>query len=261
MTDSSSTQPATIDEIAVVALAEAFRGDGEILCNPIGTVPMCAGRLARATFEPDMVYTDGVAMLAHGNLPVGDADAERIPEAYMPYRSLFDVVWSGRRHVVMGASQMDMYGNQNFAAIGDDYSKPKVQLLGMRGAPGNLINNKTSYWLPNHSTRVFVPSVDVVSGPGYDRMREVGEVGSRFHNIVRVVTPLAAMDFETPDNRMRLRSLHPGVTVDEVVENTGFDLVIPDDVPESRLPTDEELQILRNELDPKGLRKAEFASK
>ncbi len=253
-----SAAEATLDEIIVIALAEAFRGDGEILCNPIGTVPMCAGRLARSTFEPDMVYTDGIAALSAETLPVGVPGAEAIPETYMPYRSLFDVVWSGRRHVVMGASQMDMYGNQNFAAIGDDYSKPKAQLLGMRGAPGNLINNKTSYWIPNHSARVFVPKVDVVSGPGYDRMRELGPVASRFHNIVRVVTKLAALDFETDDNRMRLRSVHPGVTVDEVVENTGFELVIPDDVPESRLPTDEELAVLRNEIDPNDARKAEF---
>lgn len=248
----------TLDEIVVIALAEAFRGDGEILCNPIGTVPMCAGRLARETFEPDMVYTDGVSVLSAELLPVGVPDAVAVPETYIPYRTIFDVVWSGRRHVVMGASQMDRYGNQNFAAIGDDYSKPKAQLLGMRGAPGNLINNKTSYWIPNHSTRVFVPKVDVVSGPGYDRMRELGEAASRFHHIVRVVTPLAAMDFETSDNRMRLRSLHPGVTVDQVVENTGFELVIPDDVPESRLPTAEELDILRTRIDPNGVRKAEF---
>ena len=68
---------------------------------------------------------------------------------------MFDVVWSGRRHVIMGGCQLDAYGNQNFAAIGD-MKRPKAQLLGMRGAPGNTINNKTSYWIPNHSPRVFV---------------------------------------------------------------------------------------------------------
>ncbi|MEE9415475.1 MAG: CoA-transferase [Acidimicrobiales bacterium] len=255
----TSTTEATIDEIVVIALAEAFRGDGEILCNAIGTLPMCSGRLARATFEPDMVYTDGVSVLVANTLPVGVPDAPIVPEAYIPYRTVFDVVWSGRRHVVMGASQIDIWGNQNFAAIGDDYSKPKAQLLGMRGAPGNLINNTTSYWIPNHSKRVFVPKVDVVSGPGYDRMRELGAEASRFHEIRRVVTPLAALDFETDDNRMRLRSVHPGVSVDQVVENTGFELVIPDDVPESRLPSAEELSVLRNEIDPLGLRKGEFA--
>ncbi|NNE73649.1 MAG: CoA-transferase [Acidimicrobiales bacterium] len=248
----------TLDEICVVNLADAFRGDGEILCNPIGTVPMCAGRLARATWEPDMVYTDGVSVLPANDFPVGMPDAPRVPESYVPYRTIFDIVWSGKRHVVMGASQMDMWGNQNFAAIGDDYSKPKVQLLGMRGAPGNLINHVTSYWIPNHSTRVFVPEVDVVSGPGYSRTRELPEASRQFHEIRRIVTKLAVMDFETPDNRMRLRSVHPGVTVDDVVENTGFELVIEGEVPESRPPTDEELRVLREVIDPTDARKAEF---
>ncbi len=129
------TDPATLDEICVVAIAEAFRGDGEILCNPIGTTPIIGGRLARATFEPDMVMTDTVAFLAANTLPVGDAAAERIIEAWVPYRDLFDLLWSGRRHVVMGASQIDACGNQNLAAIGD-WRKPKAQLLGLRGAPG-----------------------------------------------------------------------------------------------------------------------------
>jgi acyl CoA:acetate/3-ketoacid CoA transferase beta subunit len=249
----------TIDEICVVNLAETFRGDGEILCNPIGNLPALAGRLARATFEPDLVYTDTIAFLAANDLPVGVPDAPKVVESWVPYRTIFDIVWSGRRHVVMGASQIDMWGNQNLAAIGD-WRRPKAQLLGLRGAPGNLINHTTSYWIPGHTTRSFVPEVDVVSGPGYDRMREVGAPGNRFHEIRRVVTSLAVLDFETPDHRMRLRSVHPGVSVEQVVENTGFELVIPDDVGESRLPTDEELRLMREVLDPRGLRKAEFGS-
>ncbi len=247
---------ATLDEICVVNLADTFRGDGEILCNPIGNLPMCAGRLARASFEPDLVYTDGVSVLPANDFPVGVPDAPKVVESWVPYRTIFDIVWSGKRHVVMGASQMDRFGNQNFAAIGD-YAQPKAQLLGMRGAPGNLINHTTSYWIPNHTTRVFVPEVDVVSGPGYDRVAELGPAG-RFHEIRRVVTPLAVLDFETPDHSMRLRSVHPGVTVDEVVEATGFELAIADQVPDSRLPTDDELDLLRTVIDPQGLRKAEF---
>ena len=157
--------PVAIDEVCAVAIAEAFRGDGEILCNPIGTTPIIGGRLARATFEPDMVMTDTISVLAANTLPVGDPDAERLVEAWMPYRDIFDVVWSGRRHIVMGASQIDARGNQNLAAIGD-WQKPKAQLLGLRGAPGNLVNHATTYWVPNHSTRTFVPEVDVVSGAG-----------------------------------------------------------------------------------------------
>ena len=86
-------------------------------------------------------------------------------EAWNPYPQMFDVLWNGRRHVVMGGSQIDQYGNQNFACIGD-WHKPKAQLLGFRGAPGNTINHVTSYWIPNHSPQVFVEKVDVVSGVG-----------------------------------------------------------------------------------------------
>jgi acyl CoA:acetate/3-ketoacid CoA transferase beta subunit len=248
----------TIDEICCVAMAEAFRGDGEILCNPIGTVPIIGGRLARATFEPELMMTDGVAALIANTIPVGaPADVEKVIETYSPYRTIFDFVWSGRRHVVMGASQVDRWGNQNLAAIGD-WRKPKAQLLGLRGAPGNLINHTTTYWVPNHSTQTFVEKVDVVSGPGYDKMRELGPLSSRFHEIRRVVSNLGVFDFKTPDNRMQLVSVHPGVTVEQVVAATTFELVMNGDIPETRQPTAEELHLIRDVIDPKGLRKAEF---
>ena len=244
-------------EVCAVAIAEVFRGDGEILANPIGTLPMIGGRLARATFEPDLVVLDGEAHTIANIMPVGVDDPEIVIEAWLPYRQMFDVVWSGRRHVMMGATQIDRFGNQNIAAIGTDYRKPKAQLLGVRGGPGNTINHTTSYWVPNHSQRVFVEAVDVVSGIGYDRARELGPVSARFHEIRRVVTNLAVLDFEMPDNAMRLRSVHPGVTVDEVVEATGFPLVA-DDVPETREPTVEELDVIRDVIDPNGVRDAEL---
>jgi acyl CoA:acetate/3-ketoacid CoA transferase beta subunit len=237
---------ATRADICCVAVAEVFRGDGEIVANPIGTIPRIGGLLARRTFEPDLVMTDGEAMLT---------DAEGNVEAWNPYRSMFDVVWSGRRHVMMGGSQLDARGNHNFAAIGD-MKKPKAQLLGFRGAPGNTINNVTSYWVPNHGPRVFVNAVDVVTGVGYDRAAAAGPAATRHHELRHVVTNLCVLDFATPDHRMRLRSLHPGVTVDEVRAATSFELVIPDDVPTSRLPTDAELALI-DELDPRGSRNKE----
>lgn len=248
---------ATLDEIVVTAIAEAFRGDGEILCNPIGVVPVCGGRLARASFEPDLMLTDTVSYLIANTLPVGDPNAPKVVEGYIPFRSIFDAVWTGRRHVVMGASQIDMYGNQNFAAIGDP-NKPKAQLLGMRGAPGNAINHAVTYWIPNHSKQVFVDKVDVVSAPGYDAIRRLNPETGKYFEIRRVVTNLGVFDFKTDDNRMRVVSRHPGVTIDQIVDATTFELVIDGDVPESRVPTDDELRVLREEIDPKGLRKSEF---
>ena len=239
-------------EVCAAAIADCFANDGEILANPIGTLPVIGGRLAKATVAPELVMTDGEAVLVENILPVGATAPEKVVAGWNPYRSMFDVVWSGRRHVMMGASQIDPWGNQNFAFIGS-HAAPRTQLLGMRGAPGNTINDKTSYWIPAHTTRVFVPAVDVVSGVGYDRAAELGEDAGRGHHVVRVVTNLCVLDFESPDHRMRLRSVHPGVAVDEVVAATGFELHIAGEVPESRLPTDDELRWIREVIDPDGL--------
>ncbi|HEX6476850.1 MAG TPA: CoA-transferase [Acidimicrobiales bacterium] len=250
------TADATLDEVCVVACAEAWRGDGEILASPIGVVPTIAARLAKATFEPDLVLTDGEAYLVANPLPVGRPPERKVVEGWLPYRSVFDVLWAGRRHVMMGATQIDGYGNQNIACIGD-WHRPKAQLLGVRGAPGNTVNHPTSYWVPNHSRRAFVEHVDVVSGVGYRRAAEAGPSASRYHEIRVVVTNKAVLDFAGPGHGMRLRSVHPGVTVDEVVEATGCALDVPEDVAESRLPTDEELRVVREVLDPTGLRRSE----
>jgi acyl CoA:acetate/3-ketoacid CoA transferase beta subunit len=246
-------------EVCIAACAEAFRGDGEIVANPIGTIPIVGGRLARATFEPDLLLTDGEALFVANDLPVGVPDAPKVIEAWNPYRMMLEITWSGRRHVMMGATQIDRFGNQNIASIGP-LDAPKVQLLGFRGAPGNTINDPTSYWVPNHSPKVFVEHVDVVTGIGYERAAELGPEVARFHHIPRVVSNLGVFDFETPGHTMRLRSVHPGVTVDEVVAATGFELEIPHDVPESRAPTAEELVLIRDVLDPNDLRSKEVAA-
>jgi acyl CoA:acetate/3-ketoacid CoA transferase beta subunit len=247
-------------DVCVVAMAECFRGDGEILANPIGTIPMIGGRLARATFEPDLAMTDGEARLI-ANDEAFEWPEGKIVEHFNPYRAMFGWVWNGRRHVVMGGSQIDQYGNQNFAAIGE-YRQPKVQLLGYRGAPGNTINDTTSYCVANHSRNVLVPLVDTVCGVGYDRTAALGERAARFHEIRFVVTNLAVLDFGGPDHRMRLLSVHPGVTVDDVVTATGFELAIgvdgADTVEETRPPTPEETEVIAR-LDPKGMRNQEVS--
>ena len=244
-------------DVCVAAIADCFRGDGEIVANPIGTIPMIGGRLARASFEPDLMMTDGEATLVANDEAV-PAPGDRVVETWNPYRRMFDVVWSGRRHVMMGATQVDRFGNQNIAALGDDPHRPKVQLLGFRGAPGNTINDTTSYWVPRHGPKVFVDRVDVVAGVGYDRAAALGPVAARFHEIRRVVSNKGVFDFESDGHAMRLRSVHPGVTVDDVIASTAFALVIPSDVPTTRAPTDEELTLMRTVIDPKGLGKKEL---
>ncbi|MFJ8633423.1 CoA-transferase subunit beta [Streptomyces sp. NPDC093568] len=224
-------------EYCVIACAEAWRDGGEILASPMGLIPSVGARLARLTFAPELLLTDGEATIVR---PDGTA------EGWLPYRQHLSLVTSGRRHVMMGASQIDRYGNQNISCIGD-WARPKRQLLGVRGAPVNTLNNPTSYWIPKHSRRVFVERVDMVCGVGYDR---AAEAGARHHRIPRVVSDLGVFDFATPDHSMRLAALHPGVSVDEVREATGFALAVPDEVPFTREPTAGELRLIRQVIDP-----------
>ncbi len=246
-------------ELCTTAVADVFRGDGEILASSFGTVPAIGARLAKLTFEPELMMTDGIATLIENVPPVSGPAANvdaNVAESWMPFRTVFDLLWSGRRHVVMIASQIDRYGNQNFACIGP-HAQPKAQLLGMRGAPGNTISHTTSYWVPNHNANVFVEKVDVVSGVGYDRIAALGEQTSRFHEIRRVISNLGVFDFGGPAHAMRLVSLHPGVSLEEVTGATGFELVIEGEVPETRAPTADELRIVREVLDPENFRSRE----
>ncbi|MCF1592557.1 CoA-transferase subunit beta [Streptomyces muensis] len=249
-----STVTATRAEYCVVACAEVWRGAGEILASPMGTVPTIGARLARLTFAPELLLTDGEALLV-GDVPAVGERA-RVVEGWLPYRQHLALVATGRRHVMMGAGQLDRHGNQNISCIGD-WARPARQLLGVRGAPINTLNNPTSYWVPKHSRRVFVERVDMVSGVGYDRAAEAGPSATRYHRIADVVTNLGVFDFDTPDHTMRLRSLHPGGTVDQVREATGFSLAVPAAVPYTRVPTVEELRLIRDVIDPKKLRERE----
>jgi acyl CoA:acetate/3-ketoacid CoA transferase beta subunit len=246
---------ATRAEICVVACAEAWRGDGAILASPMGIIPTLGARLAQLTFEPDLLLTDGEATLVQ--LAVGADANDRVAEGWLPFREVFTMLAAGKRHVMMGAAQLDQFGNQNISCIGD-WARPKAQLLGVRGAPGNTVNHPVSYWVPGHSRRIFVDRVDMASGVGYDRARGLSGRTADFHELRCVVTNLAVLDFGGPDHSMRLRSAHPGVSVSDVAEATGFLLAAPYQVPQTRLPTAAELTLIREHLDPDALRDQEL---
>ena len=248
--------PPTRAEICAVAVAEAFADDGEIFASPMGVMPMLGVRLAKLTSNPELVISDGESLFLAGVPPLfARAD---VVEGWIPFRQVFDVVAWGKRHVMMGATQIDRHGNQNISAIGD-FARPRRQLLGSRGAPGNTVNNRTSYWVPRHSTRVFVEQVDVVSGVGPKRARQAGAAAARYNDIHRIVTNLGVFDVRGPDDTLRLLTAHPGVTLDEIEDATGCDIHVDADGDplETRLPTTEELVLIREVLDPRGLRHEE----
>jgi acyl CoA:acetate/3-ketoacid CoA transferase beta subunit len=153
MSEPTRASRASRVEVCVVACAEAWRGDGATLASPMGLIPTLGARLARLTFAPDLLLTDGEAYLV---------DQDDRVEGWLPYRQVFTMLAAGRRHVMMGASQIDRYGNQNISCIGD-WRRPKAQLLGVRGAPGNTVNHPVSYWVPRGGDQ-----------PGGARFRDAG---------------------------------------------------------------------------------------
>ena len=239
-------------EVCAVACAELFRGAGEIMVSPMSTMASIGARLARLTFAPEILLTDGEAQLLADTPAIGTTGAV---EGWMPFGRVFETLAWGRRHVVMGANQIDRYGNQNLSAFGP-LQHPTRQMFGVRGAPGNTINHTTSYWVGNHSPRVFCHSVDVVSGIGWDKF-DPDNPAFRFANIYRVVSNLGVFDFGGPDRTMRAVTLHPGVTGRDVRESTSFEIHELDDAPATRLPTGAELELIRR-IDPKSLRDREI---
>ena len=242
-------------EYCAVAIADCFADDGEIMGSPMGLLPTLGARLAKNTSNPQLMLTDGEARILKGTPPLGQtAD---VTEGWMPFRLVLEsVVAYGKRHVMMGATQIDRQGNQNISAIGP-WDQPKRQLLGVRGAPGNTVNNKTSYWVPKHSARVVVEQVDIVSGVGRARAEAAGPAATRFHDVHRLVTDLGVFDFGGPEHTLRFVSVHPGVTVEDVREASGCEIHADGDVPETREPTEEELILIRQLLDPNNLRERE----
>ena len=244
----------TLAEVCAAAVADAFKDDGELFASPMGIMPMLGVRLAKLTSNPDLVISDGESLFLAGVPPLfarGD-----VVEGWIPFRRVFDVVAYGKRHVMMGATQVDRHGNQNISAIGD-WAQPRRQLLGSRGAPGNTVNNRTSYWVPKHSPRVFVDRVDVVTGVGPRLAREAGPAAAAYNDIHRIVSNLGVFDVGGPGHTVRLLSAHPGVGVEEIQAATGFEVYVDADPETTREPSPGELMLIREVLDARGLRNRE----
>lgn len=255
---------ATVKEVMAAFIARDFRDGEEIFVGTNLPVIRAAALLAHLHHGPNMRV-----MLAHTrtnlyHAPVmehfdmlTDWRAARWAEGYFNDNDIVRYQKS-RRHALffVGALQCDPWGNTNLIGLGNDRRRFKLRGPGAIATTTNASYADRYYiFLTEHSTRVLVPKCDWVSTVGWgeggpDSRERFGLPGGgpRY-----CVTPLAVLDFAPETKRMRLASVHPGATVDEVRGRTGFDLVIPDKVPETPPPTAEELDILRRRIDPQGL--------
>jgi len=255
MTDTAASDY-TLAELMIVAGAECFRGEGEVLATGIGALQRLAASLAMRTFCPDLMMTDSEAWLLSAPNAVSGRKpgAAQAQETWMGFSRIFDNVWSGKRHALVGPSQIDVFAQTNISALGGTYAQPKAMMLGVRGFPGNSISHRNSFMVPSHSTRVFVDGeCDTVCSIGYNPARLPRGYSFDDIKIGRVITDLCVIDWGGRNYSPRLVSTHPGISVDQVVENTGFTLEINGEPPLTPAPTPEQLAIIA-ELDPKGIR-------
>ncbi|WP_367065205.1 ketoacid CoA transferase [Oryzisolibacter sp. LB2S] len=246
---------ALVDRI-ICAAAQVWKDDGEVLATGIGIVPRLAASLCMRSINTDLMMTDSEAWIVQEPVPIGPRGGYQVKrESHMGFARIFDNVWGGKRHAMVGPTQVDRFGQGNISMVGSDYAKPKSMMLGVRGFPGNSINHANSFFVPNHSTKVFVSGeVDMVASVGYNPARlEQGWSLEEVADVRYVFTNLCVMDFGGPNHQARLVSLHPGVTAAQVQEATGFPLYIPDQVPTTADPTPAQLALLA-ELDPHNLR-------
>ncbi len=224
----------------------------------IGTgIPMLAAALAKKLHAPNLVavFEFGGIGASLEKLPLGVGDSRTFHRA-IAATGICDLMETAQRGFIeygfLGGAQIDMYGNLNSTVIGP-YFSPKVRLPGSGGA--NDVGSfcwKTIAIMREHNKKRFVKKIDFVTTPGYLTGPGAREAAGLPPDTgpYRVVTNLALLGYEEKSKRMMLIATHPGVKIEDVINNTDFELIIPDKVKENAPPTEKELEILRKEVDP-----------
>ena len=263
---------ASLTEMLIVALARTIR-DGEVGFTGLATggaaalyaaaIPLAAMQLARLTHAPNLtillsgwclnpqleridIMPDSEFDESLHDLPC-EAQMLAYPGQYAHKRGDIDFGFSS-------GVQVDAVGNLNSVCIGD-YRRPKVRLVGPILQPEHMAFFQREYIMaPHHDRRNFVERVDYISGVGYPGgVAGRKALGLDWGGPELVFTPKCIFGFDKEHGRMRVHTIHPGVSTEHLRESTGFDLGDLADVPETPLPSPEELEVLRREVDPRGM--------
>ena len=255
----------TTDEIMAVCISRQIK-DGEIVAQGLST-PLVATAylLARQTHAPNLYFMSAIGQgICRTPAPLRLTDVESL----WIDRSLTNVGFVRAAAEMLPRfspieffrpAQIDRNGNFNNIAFGKNYSKPRLRLPGTGGIPDltTFISNIYLY-VPRHTKLTCVDQLDFLSGLGHNPIRQKGD-GPQY-----LVTDLGQFDFINSANQkerlMRLISIHPGVTISRIKKRTGFDFDIIPDIQETHPPTKEEIRLLREEVDPNGIRRLEMLS-
>lgn len=260
----------TIDELMTVLMAREVNNDDVMIVGVATPMVWAAFTLAKVTHAPDAVYhyimgntfvfePRQVSLLY---LEMNTARAYRLQNSAectlesLPSDKLTTIEF-------FRPAQIDQFGNTNNICIGE-WDKPKIRLPGAAGIfDFSMFYKRGSFlYTPRHNTRTFVPTekLDFVSGVGFPNGKPsiCGGSGPQC-----VITNLAYLTFDDDNNnkkRMKLGSMHPGVSLETLKNSTGFELLIPDSVKKTKPPTVTEISLLRNKVDPLNIRKLEVSS-
>ena len=227
----------------------------------VGTgLPIIASMLAQRTHAPSLFIifeAGGVGpQLPELAISVGESRTFHRAVAASSMHDVMSIAQAGYvDYGFLGGAQMDMHGNINTTVIGD-HDHPKVRLPGSGGANDvGSFSNRLIIIIANQSKRTFVNKVDFLTTPGYLDGPGARERAGLPENTgpYRVISQLGIYGFDEETKRLKLFSLHPGITLDEVKENSSFEIMIPDKIETSPEPTEEHLRTLREEIDPAGI--------
>ncbi len=262
-TESTTAPAATAKEIMAATIAHGLRDGQWVEVGANLPVPRAGALLAHLTHGPNMTVMIAMTKAYLRDEPVidefefiTDVRAMRWAEAYYQH----DQLLNNQRHrpngvFFCGGLQVDAYGNSNLIGIGNDYERLKFRGPGGIGTCNATIQVGTWHLVTTaHNPRTLVEKVDFISALGYGRaepgLRE--SLGLQNSGPSSIITPLCVFDFDELTHRARLKSLHAGVALQTVVENTGFEFDVPAEIPETDGPTPSELQILRTRIDAGG---------
>ena len=259
----------SIDELVCSTMAGMLK-DGEVVFTGVSSpLQIVSVYLAKATTAPNLTHLTimGAVDPEPRSPPVSSADPHLLEGALgaITLSDVFCLGYKGKVDVgLFGAVQIDKHGNTNNSVIGE-YDKPKVRLPGGAGSGVMLkIFKRSILFRSTHDKRAFVEKLPFVTACGWTeesglRPGDKDSFGfSRIGGPDKIVTNLAVLGFDTETRSMALESVHPGVDAGQVIENTGFELMIPETIPTTPPPTQLQVKLLRQKIDPNDMRKSAF---